>query len=60
MVSKKIEGRVETVEEQLAGVHDKMAAVKVDLQRLAPLEVKVDSMLKKILVLDRLEQMVQR
>ena len=60
MASKKIEGHVETVEEQLVGVHGEMAAVKADLQRLGPLEVKVDSMLEKISILDRLEKMVLR
>ena len=37
-----------------------MAAVKGDLQRLGPLEIKVDLMLEKSLVLERLEKMVQR
>ena len=46
MATKKIEGRMETDEESLAGVHGEIAAVKADLQRLGPLEVKVDSMLE--------------
>ena len=36
-----------------------MAVVKGDLQRLGPLEIKVDLMLEKVLVLERLEKMVQ-
>ena len=60
MASKKIEGCVETFEEQLVEVHGEMVAVKANLQQLGPLEVKVDSMLEKLSVLDRLEQMVHR
>ena len=37
-----------------------MAVVKGDLQHLGPLEIKVDSMLEKLSVLERLEKMVQR
>ena len=58
MVTKKIEGRMEAVEEQLVGFHGDMAVVKGDLQHLGPLEIKVDSMLEKLSVLERLEEMV--
>ena len=34
--------------------------VKGDLQRLGPLEVKVDSMLEKLTLLERVEKMMQK
>ena len=51
---------MEVVEEQLTGFHGDMAVVKGDLQFLGPLEIKVDSMLEKLSILQRLEKMVQR
>ena len=58
MATKKIEGRMEAIEEQLVEFHGDMAALKGDLQRLGPLEIKLDSMLEKLSVLDRQEKMV--
>ena len=48
MATKKIEGRMEAIEEQIVGIHGEMVVVKEDLQRLGPLENKVDSMLEKL------------
>ena len=45
---KKIEGRIDMVEEQLVGIHGEMASLKGELQQLGPLEVKVDSLLEKL------------
>ena len=56
MATKKIEGRMEAIEEQIIGIHEEMATVKQDLQRLGPLENKVDSMLEKLSLLERLEK----
>ena len=58
MAMKKIEGRIEVMEEQVIGIHEEMAAVKEDLQRLGPLEDKVDSMLEKWSLLERLKKMM--
>ena len=60
MATKKMEGRIEVMEEQLAGVHGKMMSVKGDLQRLSPLEVKVNSMLEKLSLLEWMEKMMQK
>ena len=60
MATKKINRCMEAVEEQLAEFHGDMAAVKGDLQRLDPLEIKMDLMLEKLSVLERLEKIVQR
>ena len=38
---------MEAVEEQIVGIHGEMAAMKEALQRLGPLENKVDSMAEK-------------
>ena len=43
------------MEEKLSDVHGEMASMKGDLQRLGPLEEKVDSMLKKLSLLERME-----
>ena len=53
-------GRIDVMEEQIAGVHGEMAYVEGDLQRLGPLEVKVDSMLEKLSFLERMVKMMQR
>ena len=45
MATKKLDGRIEVVEEQMTGVHGEMTAIEGDLQRLGPLKVKVDAML---------------
>ena len=42
------------MEEQLAGVHGEMMSIKEDLQRLGPMEVKVDIMLEKLLMLEKI------
>ena len=47
MATKKINGCMEAVEEQLAKFHGDMAAVKGDFQCLGPQEIKVDLMLEK-------------
>ena len=60
MATKKMEGRIKGVEEQIAGVHGEMSSIKGDLQRLGPLEVKVDSMLEKLSLLKRMEKMLQK
>ena len=60
MATKKMEGRIKGVEEQIAGVHGEMSSIKGDLQRLGPLEVKVDSMLEKLSLLERMEKMLQK
>ena len=57
---KKMEGRIETMEEQIVGVHGEMTLIKGELQRLSLLEVKVDSMLEKLSLLDRMEKVLQR
>ena len=54
MAMKKMEGRIEVIEEQMVGVHGEMMSIKGDLQRLGPLEVKVDSMLEKLSTLERM------
>ena len=56
MATKKMEGRIETMEEHIAEVHGEMNAVKGELQRLGPLEVKVDSMLDILSLIDRMEK----
>ena len=58
MATKKIEGRIEMMEEQIVGVHGEMASVKGELQRLGPIEIKVDSMMGKLTVLERMEQLL--
>ena len=58
MATKKIEGRIEVMEEQIVGVHGEMASVKGELQRLGPIEIKVDSMIGKLIVLERMEQLL--
>ena len=60
MATKKIEGRMEAIEEQIVGIHGEMAAVKEDLQGLGPLENKVDYMLEKLSLLERLEKIMHR
>ena len=60
MATKKMEGRVETMEEQIVGVHEEMKAVKGELQKLGPLEVKVDSMLEKLSLIDKMEKVLWR
>ena len=47
MATKKVEGRMEAMEGRIAKVLGEMASNKGDLQRLGPLEEKVDSMLEK-------------
>ena len=51
---------MDVMEEQLVGVHGEMMSVKGDLQRLGPLEVKVDTMLEKRLMLEKMENMLQK
>ena len=58
MATKKIEDRMEAIEEQIVGIHGEMAMVKEDLQQLGPLENMVDSMLEKLSLLERLEKMM--
>ena len=57
MATKKMEGRIETMKEQITG---EMTSIKGELQRLGPLEVKVDSMLEKLLLLERMDKVLQR
>ena len=40
----------------MVGVHGEMKSIKGDLQRLGPLEVKVDSMLEKLSMLEMREK----
>ena len=47
------------MEKQIAGVHGQMASMKGDLHRLGLLEVKVDSMLEKLPLQERMEKMMQ-
>ena len=44
----------------MTGVHGQMTLIKWDLQRLGPLEVKVESMLQKFSLLEKMEQMLQK
>ena len=44
MATKKMEGRRDVVEKQLAGIYGEMATVKGELQQVGQLEVKVESM----------------
>ena len=60
MATKKLGGRIEVMEEKISDVHGEMASMKGDLQRLGPLEEKVNSMLKKLSLLERMEQMLQK
>ena len=60
MATKKLDGRIEVMKEKMSNVHGEMALMKGDLQRLGPLEEKVDSMLKKLSLLERMEQMLQK
>ena len=60
MATKKMEGRIETMEEQIVGVHGEMNAVKGEWQRLGPLELKVDSMLEKLSLINKMEKVLQR
>ena len=55
-----MEGHIEVMEEHIVRVHGEMASVKGEIQRLGPLEVKVDSMLEKLSLLERMEKMMQR
>lgn len=59
MTTKKMEGRLEGMEEQTIGVHGEVLMIKGDLQRLGPLEVKVDLMLEKLSMLERMDKMLQ-
>ena len=45
---------MDVMEEQLDGVHREMTSIKEDLQRLDPMEVKVDIMLEKLLMLEKI------
>ena len=56
MATKKMEGRIEVIEEQMIGVHGEMMSIKGNLQRLGPLEVK----LEKLSMLERMEKMLQK
>ena len=51
---------MDVMEEQLAGVHGKMISIKGDLQRLGHMEVKVDTMLGKLFMLEKMEKMLQK
>ena len=44
----------------MSDVHGEMASMKGDFQRLGPLEEKIDFMLKKLSLLERIEQMLQK
>ena len=55
-----MEGRIKTMEEQIAGVHGEMNEAKGELQRLGPLEVKVDSMLEKLSLISMMEKVLKR
>ena len=50
MATKKMEGRVEVIEEQLAGIYGEMAIMKGELQWVGQLEIKVDLMLTKLVL----------
>ena len=60
MATKKLDGRIEVMKEKMSDVHGEMASMKGDLQILGPPEEKVDSMLKKLSLLERMEQMLQK
>ena len=55
-----MEGRIDKMEERIATVHGEIATVKGDLQRMGPLEIKVDAMLEKLLLLERMDQLLQK
>ena len=58
--TKKMEGRRDVVEKQLARIYGEMATVKGELQQVGQLEVKVDSMFTKVSVLEKMEQMMHK
>ena len=60
MALKKMERQIEVMEEQMVGVHREMMSIKGDLQRMGALAVKVDSMLEKLPMLERMEKMLQK
>ena len=60
MATKNMEGRIDKMEEQITTVHGEIAAVKGDLQRMGPLEIKVDAMLEKLSLLERMDQLLQK
>ena len=49
---------MEAMEGRITKVHGEMASNKGDLQRLGPLEEKVDSMLEKLSLLEPMERMM--
>ena len=48
------------MEEQMVGFHREMMSIKGDLQRMGALAVKVDSMLEKLPMLERMEKILQK
>ena len=60
MATKKMEGRRDVVEKQLARIYGEMATVKGELQQVGQLEVKVDSMFTKLSGLEKMEQMMHK
>ena len=60
MATKKMEDIIEMIEERIIRIHGEMASTKGDLQKLVPLEVKLDDMLEKLSMLGRMEQMMQK
>ena len=60
MVTKKMEGRIDVIEEQLAEIYGETATKKGELQRVDILQAKVDSMLTKLSVLEKMEQMMHK
>ena len=60
MATKKMEGRRDVVEKQLARIYGEMATVKGELQQVGQLEVKVDSMFTKLSMLEKMEQMMHK
>ena len=58
MVTNKIEGRMDVVEDQLVHIHGDVVAVKGNLQRLGPLEAKVDAMLERMSFLEMMKKML--
>lgn len=64
MAAKKMEGRLDTVEEEVAEVRGKvqkkMESVRSELQCLVPLEKSVEMLLGRMLVLDHMDRWLQK
>lgn len=53
-MARKMEGRIDTLEEQIIGIHGEIATVKGELQRMGPLEIKAN------LILECIDKLMQK